>query len=558
MHIFSIITCVSTVLISAHGVLAQPTGHYTVPDVVAAFNDISTDFEPLIVNRGTVGTTGPICKHYQGIARYDNPADGTPYLYVSRSGNTTQSCPLTSDEPGALEVIRLGSRRTDGERLGTNLTQRGTSQFLSTPPVEDFVEYSMRFTGILEPAWMHPGGMQIIDDVMVVAMETRWPNGGDGEVLFYDLTTPDRPRLMHQIAKGTFGPQPGMVAITKNPATGTYWMMIPQGFKLHFYEIPVTDLFADDLGLYTLKSTPITDNAFDTYDAEGMIADPSVLEGWQDWQTLNFIRQDDGALFLLGMQRTTPLFGTNLMQLYEVVTTQNGEIELFNRGTKEVNSAELSASGGVHVSPTGELILYSTLLNEGTADSPVGPIGDSGILIHEWRSSVLRLQNNGVEPRSPVWAEIRRPGRSLTLESVNFVHENWNSLQSEFFDNEPTFAIANTPAGQTMAVYPVNDYVGQPLLAGGSGLPFIVDLKNNFSPLMSIFAGRMQIDTQFSGNPFIDELNRLGRDPAYQGTLEAQFFRQVQGFVSPFLECTAPGREILLLPRPNNETLLLP
>lgn len=549
-----------SVILVIQNASAQPTGHNTVPDVVAAFNDISVNYEPIIANRGTVGTFGPICKHYQGIARYDHPVDGTPYMFVPRSGNATDSCPFTGDEPGAIEVIRLGSRRTDGERLGTNLAQRDTAQLQSAPPGEDRVVYSMRFTGNSEPAWMHPGGLQIIDDVMVVAMENRWPNGGGGEVLFYDITTPDLPRLMHRITQGFSGPQPGMVGITKNPSTGTYWMVIPRGFKLHFYEIPVTDLFADDLGLIELHGLIEGDNAFYTWDAEGAISNPSVLETWQDWQTLNFIRQDDGALFLIGMQRTTPLFGTNLMHLYEVVTLPNGDIDLLDRGQKEVNRAELSAGGGVHVSPTGELILYSTLLNEGISDSLAGGTGDNEILIHEWRSDILRRQTNGVEPRSPFWAEVRDGGKSVLLESVDFERENWENLIFELGSgNDPDFLIANAPAGRTMVFYPSAGYEGDAVFETSGGLPFLVNLEGDFTSNMSIFAGRMQIVDSFNNaTVFINELNRLGGLPQYQGPLEAQFYDSSNRFNNPLLECTVPGKEILLLPSSNDGTLLTP
>jgi hypothetical protein len=545
----------------ANGVLAQPMGHHTVPNVQTAFNDISTMYEPLLANRGTVGMSGPICKHYQGIARYDHPVDGTPYLFVARSGNATGSCPFASDEPGAIEVIRLGSRPADGERLGSNVDKRDAAQFDTPIPTEDRVAYSMRFTGNSEPAWMHMGGMQIIDDVMVVAAENRWPDGCDcGALLFYDIRAPERPELLHSIPTGIAifgGGTLGLVGITKDLATGRYLMVVTAGDsrRLRFYETTATSLFAPDLGLDTLFETQI-----DTWDVDGVIADPSVRDSWQAWQTLNFVRQSDGRLFLIGMQRTTPLVGTNLIHLYEVIDI-NGEIELLNRGGKELQRAELAAAGGVHVSPSGELILYSTLHNEGLSDSLTEPGGDNEILIHEWRSSILRLQTGGVEPRSEYWAEIVQSNRKVLLESADFNKENWESLRAELLSDPgaqlPHTAIFSVPAGRSMVFYPFANYVGPPTILTGFGVPMVLDLTDRFDLSMSIFAGRMQVPDQLDISPFIAALNGLAASGAYQGPLEAQFFGSRNRAPTP-LNSTTPGRDILLVPTPGQRTLLVP
>ena len=58
-----------------------------------------------------------IHKHYQGIVRKHGP--GTPYLFVSRSGNDVPECVTDcAPEPGNLVIIRMGSRDTNGERKG--------------------------------------------------------------------------------------------------------------------------------------------------------------------------------------------------------------------------------------------------------------------------------------------------------------------------------------------------------------------------------------------------------------------------------------------------------
>src|SRR5262249_8914689 len=101
---------------------------------------------------------------------------------------------------GYLEVIRLGSRGTDGERLRSNLQADTQSVFVSTantpPPAEDTWLRSFRFNGIgitldgqtLRP-YKHPGGMAVVDNVLFVAMDQRdGPGfGGEGMIVLFDL-----------------------------------------------------------------------------------------------------------------------------------------------------------------------------------------------------------------------------------------------------------------------------------------------------------------------------------------------------------------------------------
>ena len=65
-----------------------------------------------------------LCKHYQGIVRVNGP-DGTPYMLVSRSGNSpggfgSVACPFSDDDPGNLLTVKMASRDSNGERLRSN------------------------------------------------------------------------------------------------------------------------------------------------------------------------------------------------------------------------------------------------------------------------------------------------------------------------------------------------------------------------------------------------------------------------------------------------------
>jgi hypothetical protein len=88
-----------------------------VPNVVEQFNALTERADPLgfdIVDSPNPST----CRHYQGLARLEGP-DGTPYLIVTRSGNTPElpgpDDPLCDDSPGETGhgnfiVVRMGSR----------------------------------------------------------------------------------------------------------------------------------------------------------------------------------------------------------------------------------------------------------------------------------------------------------------------------------------------------------------------------------------------------------------------------------------------------------------
>src|SRR5918993_2513344 len=96
---------------------------YFVDDVVGQFGALSLRPEPFGVwVWGHPEPEDNIDKHYQGIARSQGP--GVPHLFLSWNGNDS-GCIDCDDEPGALFVIRMGSRDTTGERLRSNRLLQG-------------------------------------------------------------------------------------------------------------------------------------------------------------------------------------------------------------------------------------------------------------------------------------------------------------------------------------------------------------------------------------------------------------------------------------------------
>ena len=104
-----------------------------IPDVPGQFRALTEFADPLGFNISTTPNPSS-CRHYQGIARVDG-SDGTPFFYVTRSGNTPD-IPYLPDElvcddspgerrDGNLVVFRMGSREKNGERLRSNRLAKG-------------------------------------------------------------------------------------------------------------------------------------------------------------------------------------------------------------------------------------------------------------------------------------------------------------------------------------------------------------------------------------------------------------------------------------------------
>jgi hypothetical protein len=157
----------------ANGTLGATTSGqqeiYFVPDVIGQFNKLA--LRPDALAFGKDGQPDPdISKHFQGIVR--KHGTGTPYLFVSRSGNDA-SCVFCNDGPGNIFIVRMGSRDTDGERLRSNRLIRdwpiaevlpgGVINPWPTPPdPRDKTVARIDFNGQNGwPNYGHPGGMQV-------------------------------------------------------------------------------------------------------------------------------------------------------------------------------------------------------------------------------------------------------------------------------------------------------------------------------------------------------------------------------------------------------------
>lgn len=378
---------------------------YFPPDVVGQFSALSTRPDAMGFYPGSSPNPSR-CKHYQGMVRYQG-ADDTPYFVISRSGNIPPipwlpdgiSCGQLDggddDDPGNLLVIRMGSRDKHAERMRSNRIRRGMENADSPPEADDTLLIHITFDGSNGwPNYGHPGGMQIVGDVLAVPLETPYPHGGDlpdARILFIDVSTPSEPKLLSQFDPGVVGMKAGLVGLAPQPG-GKYLLLISGGTNetVWFYETKATDD----------KGTP-DDPSDDRYDLKAPNLDWQFLDTWTkaedeselgaSWpieggahQSLTFIREGDinGDLYLAGARNTVTAqyFGDDYVDLYRVLRTGNqfklqhvvsshknthpnsdGSITLPETPLNDApTTANFAAASTFYVSPTGELLFYAT------------------------------------------------------------------------------------------------------------------------------------------------------------------------------------------------------
>lgn len=415
---------------------AEPLLAVFLDDVEAQFGSLSVRPDGLAFDIGT-SPDPRLCKHYQGLARVNGP-DGAPYLLVSRSGNQpggfgSISCPFEDNDPGNLLVVRLGSRDTSGERLRSNRLQRGwpingdfNVPIGPTPPDPlDQVVTTISFDGGAWPNYAHPGGMQVIGDVLVLAMEAPYDDGlPDNLFMFIDVSDPEHPSLLSQWEPPDPGGEfsAGLAGITPiRTADGgcCRYVMVATGKAnkdvRFFRSLPTapdgsTDLHSPELGWE--ETARFSEGEIE--DCLGTIEGPfgPIQIDWHTGggdahQSLNLVRQGglDGPLYMIGARNDTPLpSGEDRMDLYRLSLDDDGVpaecfIELKqNRHFQSHpymgggDSANFAAASGVYLSPSGELIVYAA---EFENDGPVGVSGRQTVRFGEYRHRDM------VRPGSP-------------------------------------------------------------------------------------------------------------------------------------------------------------
>jgi hypothetical protein len=431
-----------------------------VRNAVTQFNDLKHHGEALAwrlpTNQGAppVPTAG---NHYQGVARYPGP--GAPLLYVTQKDNDDPVAPPGSDPGGYLHVARMGSRPTSGERMRSNLQSLEGDTDDVDPKPEDTWLRSIRFDGSLKladqtlPAYVHPGGMAIIDDVLLMALDQPQTDGApDGQIVLFDLR-PD-PASPKPIRALPLDHRIDNLAATRQDGSILIWTNGDSGNVTRFYRTSTSDLRAPGL---TLTDHPQMWNpdSWDDFDSKADSvcgqSKSSFPTGVTAYQGSAFLRQTNGDLFMV-MTRNTH-FDPNvqmcdLADLYRVDAKPAGGFRLVRVASKHMYCSydgagticNFAAAANAYVSPSGELMLYSLPHFEqigsdplhvrlaefrhrdvNTDDSPLrDPSADAGGPYEVDEGAGLQLSGSGSPAADRPWVELYQhhdwEGRSIVVD----------------------------------------------------------------------------------------------------------------------------------------------
>jgi hypothetical protein len=411
-----------------------PAQERFVPDVVAQFDALALRPDGLAFDIGNSPDPNT-CQHYQGVARTQG-ADGTPYLFITRSGVVPTGCSGT-DDPGNLLVVKLGSRDRNGERLRSNRLFPDIPPFLHA---NDVVVKTISFDGGSAwpayrsstgwPAYGHPGGMQLVGDVLAIGVESPYAGAPGGAIVFLDVSFPAVPRFLSVFPledAPTDGFGAGTLGVTPVMSDGQccrYLMLVTgkDNTDLRFFlsrrtgDAPTTDLRASDLDWIPLRR--YLRSELETADCigEAVVINGIVVHPWPSGlgpghQMLNFVRQGSlgGPLYLVGARNTfAGGIGSDMLDLYRIevvpdLVAEQPSCPFHAIRAKHMTtypygqlgeSANFATGSGVYVSPSGELIVYATDY-ENTGPPLLGPGDVPSALFAEFR------HRNMVRPDSP-------------------------------------------------------------------------------------------------------------------------------------------------------------
>lgn len=372
-------------------------------DVIDEYHKFARRADPLAAKR-TVSPPATSCLHQEGIARVNAP-DGTPYMFITRSGLDPGFFCETNNHSGTIYIVKMGSRAKNGERMRSNLYPLDNSDLVNRPHIaseEDTTVGKISLDGDHGnfPGYEHPGGMQAVGDLLVVGTENPYlmPAGTSmATVLLINVHNPEDPQTaeygridVHDVG-GQDGSDPVALTVVKD-ADGAKRFLIataggPANRILNFYRSPVIETadgdptrIKPDAALWDGRnwehvgrfSNAVLNDClgFDWPIGTGVFANTG------QHQMLNFVREGDldGQLYLFGGRRTGAIvnpWSDERLDLYKVQLTDglpdacpiapvaNGIRTMSNLSWDERwDTGSFSAASGMYVTPAGEILDY--------------------------------------------------------------------------------------------------------------------------------------------------------------------------------------------------------
>ena len=390
--------------------------------------------------------------HFQGIQRLKRGR----YIVISGGDpHTNQDHKRASH----LFVIKLGSRPPGTGPWGSNVIRSR---------VPNGTDKIVRTIGIDRQLW-HAGGISVCGDILAVPVESNQPE--KSRIVFYNMRDPEKPRQFLRTVNRA-KTKAGAVALTRL-SNGYYLLAVwsdsdSKPRRLEFYLSQSTNF------LQGFKRDPVTWYATDVQAGTGQ--DPN----FSNFQTVNFINQSDGGLFLVGLHNTsdaaptTP--GRDYADLYSVTfgdglsrATPQLSVPTITKIAKRQffcndQQANMDAAAGVYIDPKGALSVYAAW---------------------HWRSTnLLRFNEYRCEPAgnapaitkiSEAWVDMyehtRYAGRRLSIvgKRAGIKHFGNISVQGWSFEDMVSSAQWQIPKGYNYVLYKHRNYEGEALVLHGTG-----------------------------------------------------------------------------------------
>lgn len=284
----------------------------------------------------------PYTEHFQGIQRQQN----STYMYISGAGET--------EHQAQFFVLNAASRSSQGAFGDNHISAEG---YLSEPPEGDALVKVVRFDGDL----YHAGGFSSFGDYIVIGAEQGCTpferiSGNCHEkskVYFFDMSDPSSPvQLPYTIERPDASA--GAVAITQE-SDGRFLLMVGRTDSniLDFYR-STSDSLAADPGFKPLF----------TWYKEDLLVGSGEYKTWESYQNINFVRQEDGKIFMLGTTRTIFGIGSDVLHLFELDGLNSEYPTIKKVGSRHLicpeGTCNFAAGSGVYIDSPTSMYVYAT------------------------------------------------------------------------------------------------------------------------------------------------------------------------------------------------------
>ncbi len=388
--------------------------------------------------------------HFQGMRRL---RDGKHLLI---SGSDWEKDTRNSH----IFVIKMASRPAEGF-WGSNI------MFNKKPPEEDTV---VKTIGIDKQLW-HPGGMDVLGDLVVVPIEQgtnetvrRVAKAGPADpnhskIVFFDMTDPEKPKFFKDCSIDRPDVKAGAAALTK--------------LQTDYFLVAVwsdSDALPPRLEFY-LSDEPNFPSAFTREPTTWFPEQVATLEGqtptFGNFQALNFVRQkeenNEEQLYLVGFRKADEF---NLAELYTIDIGEDTNppepgkgIELPNitkvatRAFQDNKYCDMAGASGLYVEPnTGKPIIYSS--HQFRRKEGILRLSEFSVPKSKGEGEVTDLKDSWVE----LFEESHFKGRFLRLFDLSANHATIRDYskvraQGETFNDKVSSVRYQIPEGVTYQLY---------------------------------------------------------------------------------------------------------